>query len=331
MFRQSVAFFRPPKSRSWRDLYGSPASQWRTEPRLVRTARDRRTGRLIPHGTSPVDLTAGSGVEVQGGGSGGNGIPPRDSNFRQGGVRSAGPVSPPVRLLAVSGGINEKLSRVLRPDYQKNSQAPQINLKQQKEQDREAIGVRQIKTPFGAQISPNSRDILTASVRQPGLNVRNYGLTRGTASSVTPAGAWITRKDISYPGSSRGVDHTGFTKATMPTDVPNREAKLVNASRPKKATGGSSANLYNRTNSLSHPRQTPPLSYSSDSAFTESENSGSGGPDSARNSFNTNSIAQSSSVAGELWLDTLSLRHWLQEFLTGEIGRSFRATNRITS
>jgi hypothetical protein len=36
---------------------------------------------------------------------------------------------------------------------------------------------------------------------------------------------------------------------------------------------------------------------------------------------------ESSGVAGELWLDTVSLRNWFQAYLAGEIARSSRATS----
>ncbi len=44
---------------------------------------------------------------------------------------------------------------------------------------------------------------------------------------------------------------------------------------------------------------------------------------------NPGQTAQSSNVTGELWLDTLSLREWLQTYLAGEFERASRAANQI--
>ena len=41
--------------------------------------------------------------------------------------------------------------------------------------------------------------------------------------------------------------------------------------------------------------------------------------------------SKSASVAGELWLDTLSLRDWLLSYLSDEIARTDNARNRILS
>ena len=42
----------------------------------------------------------------------------------------------------------------------------------------------------------------------------------------------------------------------------------------------------------------------------------------------SNSLDKSSNLVGELWLDTLSFREWLQTYLTGEMGHALQATNR---
>jgi hypothetical protein len=40
-------------------------------------------------------------------------------------------------------------------------------------------------------------------------------------------------------------------------------------------------------------------------------------------------LDKSSNLVGELWLDTLSLREWLQTYLTGEMGHALQATSRF--
>lgn len=52
-------------------------------------------------------------------------------------------------------------------------------------------------------------------------------------------------------------------------------------------------------------------------------------PGSTPQSGNAASVSQPSGVAGELWLDTLSLRDWLHSYLTGEVLRSSQATKHV--
>jgi hypothetical protein len=59
------------------------------------------------------------------------------------------------------------------------------------------------------------------------------------------------------------------------------------------------------------------------------EERGSRDPGSTPQSGSVASVSQPSSISGELWLDTLSLRDWLHSYLTGEVMRSSQARNQV--
>jgi hypothetical protein len=61
---------------------------------------------------------------------------------------------------------------------------------------------------------------------------------------------------------------------------------------------------------------------------SDSGRSAPGRPGEAQSDNDIAATPSAAAVGGELWLDTLSLRDWLQNYLTGEIGRASLGANR---
>ncbi len=105
--------------------------------------------------------------------------------------------------------------------------------------------------------------------------------------------------------------------------MPPGEGRPLNATNTRRSALNWSSGLGAQA---TRPAVTQLISGGVSSASTEPFGAGSLATDGELSSA---SAPRSSMVTGELWLDTLSLRNWIQRYLTGEISRSSRGSSRL--
>ena len=233
-------------------------------------------------------------------------------------VISVGKVTPPpVRAFQLYGREDSK-----NPDYPKSvesivrqtpakSQDPQTTQNLAGEIARDpAIGVKtthsmhifdddrsELETPGGRMMHGTDREMWTEGTKTPNLDLPTSALgvpafvLDGNLNSTKPIFGTISGRKIS------GSVATGRDTRIEP---------------PGESETSSGTSMLNRITHGGPLRE-------------DDRNSGVFDQKSAGNSDNVQT--QPSNVGGELWIDTLSLRDWLQMFLTGEVGRAAMTSN----
>jgi hypothetical protein len=119
------------------------------------------------------------------------------------------------------------------------------------------------------------------------------------------------------------TERVGLSSASIPKSPP-----VPDAGAPDTAEGMPAASRSDLPPLFHATARTPHLS-GFDGTSLEPKNLDLDGDGPPPPSISSISVEQSSNLSGELWLDTLSLREWLQTYLTREMGHALQATNRF--
>ena len=232
------------------------------------------------------------------------------------------------QMPAVSRGTSESPSAILslpdqrRPDDPMRDEAP----------IEEAVAKGRVATRTEPRIPALTPNLSAAGIRQQevGIAYDNEPERTSTPSAITmrPDVAGSVDDRVVQHGFSpaygsnafgiRGVDRNEIDgrEANMPhemTSFGSVGTSLVGNTAPSRISGVPGANFRGARGNL---------------VSSENGQSVPGAPRESQSGHDFAPISNSSAIAGELWLDTLSLRDWLQNYLTGEIGRASLATNR---
>jgi len=193
---------------------------------------------------------------------------------------------------------------------------------------------RQIEKPIGRPVEANTRSLSIDSSQSPALDAGrdnqsklavSYILARKTSIPInSPDGNAMPR------GLLRDPDAGEFKPdSDQGNDTVIRKIGRTSNDRLRKVGGysGIIKNTHYRTAFTAGGVR--PLRHAINDVTLVSHKAVPEERGSAQRDNTAVSTTQSSNVVGELWLDTLSLRDWLREYLSTESGRSSRAAHRI--
>ena len=188
---------------------------------------------------------------------------------------------------------------------------------------------RDTKRPIETQKKPNASNLLASSIPQPGLD----------SASMFPLQPqlcqhrWRPLPAVNRQSRRVGIGHQTMLPCHLIVTTPDVMMRLSQRPRRRSAScsGGNEKYCNNAGRSASTHLQRncsgpPPRRNRQRGSWPGDSDLGERG--SARPPAKSTSTDQSSNLVGELWLDSLSLREWLQAYLTREMGHALQATNR---
>lgn len=334
MFYRSARHFRILKSAVRWDLSGKRAGQWRTEPRLAKATMNRvRGGFLRRKRSSGIEFDS-QGAAAQGHDSSGVGLSKSNLHFRQLASNTADRVDHSSRSIASHHKAGGSPSVFRSPPSKLSTLSRLRNPMRYKETISGTMFKRQSSALAETKFSSISLSPSTTSVEWsgPAISYRN----QSTAAELTRPGpfqfnhAGLPTKSTMYQGSWRDHDHSAPEAREIGRhDAAILEARTMSGIKLQQIVDESLTTRTKHRQTIFNAPGGRLTSHIKQNAFIESKPSIFDKSDAISSRDNMNSVVPSSSVVGELWLDTLSLRDWLNAFLTGEIGRAFRATNSI--
>jgi hypothetical protein len=331
-FYRSVHFFQTQKSVLGWDLKDRRANLRRMKPPPVRAPPDEGNrgpasgegpdveGTTQPRPKATVRGSEKSRVFESGPDSGGDRL------------RNTNPINHPSYPMAFPRFANQDHPMVLPPMYPKGVLNDRGDVIRNKDRETGIAMDRQPESPVGTKVESNTYDPLTTGVRQPSQAFGDYGPSRPDLSSAAalarPSHVEASKTTKVYRGLSQN-HHPGVYEANGVghNDTGTRMASPLPMTPTQETVRKSRAVLTKQSLTMSNIQGFAPRSRATDNLPLGPKGSDLGKPVPDRQHDSATSAVISSGVVGELWLDTLSLRDWLQAFLTGEIGRASQAVN----
>jgi hypothetical protein len=332
MFYEQMRYFRTPKF-AVRGLNGRPPSQWRTEARLVRPARDRPHSIHVLPEDPPIDDPARPGTKPHSQEPSEAGTSHFSASLPNAVFRRADSIDRSSHSMAISPDTNKDQKVVLPRLYRQGVKTHSGGPIRQQEPIRGIAVKPQIPKSIGKQARITVRNRLTASPRQPERDVtyfeRGQVAALPTVASTESKRATLPNRNTEHMDISRGVDRASAKAISIGrNDAGVRERMTTSDTRSQKAAANSGAFLNEHVQSVAKIQGAPIRQAATENVSLGPIDFGSRTPSPTRLRDNKTSAVQSLDVVGELWLDTLALRDWLRVYLTDEIGRASRATNR---
>lgn len=326
MFHQPVRFFPAVKFATSRNSIDTRVSHWRYAPRLNRKNQKKDSGGSIQQDGFTVidDYTGHESKEHKR-----NASEPRTSRSSGGSCNGAPDYGE--RLSRSTSTLNDrKRSPMVASPNHSNRDTPR-GISGKPEDSVTRVASRHLPLGMvGTFVGLGDRDRLIATMQRPDLNVRGNGPDNIVASPMHSSG------ELSVTGSPGKITTHKFrrynldgpsTKRNMREEISIRESRPMSDVRAKQTEEYAHSNL----------RRSPPALYSASriNRFADpldTEPSGSkktihGSLASTQSTIDDDPEDLSSYEVGELWLDTLALREWLQGYLSDETGRASRARN----
>jgi hypothetical protein len=334
MFHQSIRYFRPGKPAIFRKSSGEWASQWRAERLPVNVPQDKAAKSHDREKSFSFGNTVPSGAEPQAKHTRGNNAFSGSTYPSHSVVSSVDPTGRPRPAIMASrdaGKVKPSISPIL---VQQNIRAHDNDRISQSDAIISRVSKRSIGNQFGVETKPSTREQLTPGVGQPDLETSLHISYAAAALPIAASAGAVRVRAIDEPAGHRGsvperasspfnIYHVmrsgaGVRKATPPFRVKTSETTAnaaAMASKPFPADVNAPA--------------TAPRHSGTDGVRPESTDLNFGAHSPMHSSEDAASAAQPSTLAGELWLDTLSLREWLKSYLTGEMRHASQAVNHL--
>ncbi|MGA3000248.1 MAG: hypothetical protein ABSE20_00840 [Acetobacteraceae bacterium] len=332
MFHQSIRFFRPGRPAIIRNSTGEWANQWRMDRRPSGIPPDSVSRTVTDQESFSIGRIAQSDIAVREHGvrsdSAFKNTPEAGHNV----VRGADPTGRAPHSTASSGIANKGQPLALLPSFH---ESVRVKANDPTRHSDPVVGThhkRDTKRPIETQKKPNASNLLASSIPQPGLDsgfhVSVATTALPTSVETTPArstGKVAARRDWSPDHASVpfNSDHAGRDDAVVPKTTKTFGVSVAVATRNIATTRD------DPRPPISNETAAVPRHGGTDSVAPGPEDSDLGERGSARPPAKSTSTDQSSNLVGELWLDSLSLREWLQAYLTREMGHALQATNRF--
>jgi hypothetical protein len=333
VFHQSIRFFRPGNPEPMRTAADDYAHQWQSVQRHVSRPPERATEDRSPMWAASARDAATSGLDAR--------IddtseyePKNISKFdhsvgRQSNQSGYSPLS--VNLV---GKVGKAQSSAVQSSVQ-----PATSTNDRRPIPRSDPVNGTANTPYAnrsidTQARPPTNGWHSTSIRQPDPDTVSHA---SAATTMVPVSSVVVRgQEESANKIAAGPDPLR-SRAFMPFDVTasgRSDADRANtttkfASRATYASGITPATPRNSFPSTSNVSMTASSESEPGRNSSRSEDFDVNESGKSRQSDSSATSDQSSSVVGELWLDALSLREWLQAYLNAELGHALQATNQF--
>jgi hypothetical protein len=333
-FHQSLRYFRPGKPTPIRNTTGEWATKWRRESRLVGIRPAGTTKRLAHQKNISISDVTSSDAEAQGHNVVGNltfNTTPDFGHNVLDGTHPPGGVAHPI--ISVDN-VNKDSSSILVLRSQRNVQTHDKSPIRQSKPIEGSDHRQDIRNSIDGQTKANAGDLATPRPWQP-ESATAFPASILIKALPTPAAAWaVNKRSVSEIVARQDLqpEHT-----SLPFDMDRSRRSGGNAPKPRMTFGTKvqSTPKSNRATSREHFHPVPsaiataPRHSGQGSISQESKNVNSDENGLPRQSESSSSVGESSNLVGELWLDTLALREWLQTYLSGEMGHALQATSRF--
>jgi hypothetical protein len=331
-FHQSIRHFRPGSLVLMRNSTDEQTTRWRTDVRLMEILPDEATRRFAHQKRISTPDVAQSGAEAQAASIKTNRTFDSTSNFRHGhGTPPKGHVPHPVNS---TDNINESPSAMLVLPPQQYIRAHDNTPAGQNKPIDIANHGPDIRSSIDGPARPTVTNLVTPRTRRLNVEAALHGSPPTTALPAPVAARAVRErsvKDIAVrpdlpserTSAPSVLDRGRHSGANVPKPRKAFGAKIPDTSKDIPATAGDYLQPFSNPVAAGPRIKGPDGLPRGENKFDSNEDGSSRQPESS------NSVNQSSNLIGELWLDTLSLREWLQTYLAGEMGHALQAASRF--
>jgi hypothetical protein len=330
MFHQSIRYFRPDKILVFRNSTGEPAYQWRNESRPIVAPRTKSDGSSTQEETSSGGDPRQPSSETRRRSIGGNSAFRSTAHVEYAEDRSAVPREQLRQVVTVSGSAKLSTSpSAFHRDIQLSNHDPTRH-------NEVITGVplsRYNGNQAGKRSGLNKGEQSATGIGQPDSDTNLHTSNTAAAMSTNPPPGIVQVRSF---GKTSVPRNSVSQQVSLRSDVDRAthdSAKLQNGpalfgTKASRAIGKTPATFGNHSPAVANAPVKVTRQSETGGASAVSGNSDFGRRRLAHLADRTILTDQSSTIAGELWLDTMSLREWLQAYLTQEMRHASQAANR---
>jgi hypothetical protein len=334
MFHQSIRHFGSPKSAINRNVNGERPNRWRMQPRPIGTTPGGTTRHHALQENSSIDNLAMRGTEAREPDGKANGKLQINPELGHAVLRIANPIDHSSHPMAFSDKASKAISSTLLQPSPRGVGARRSDPMQHIGPITATDIKPHTKNPTGTPLRPDLMSRFGPNIHHASSDTRDYTLNTTEAlpkpASAGPNNIGLSDKIVSHSGSSpKRASDAFYDDGIGRNEVTVRKATPTLGARLPEPMASTRATLNKHSPTVSNAIGMAPLRRGTGGAFPKSNEPALGESGSASPHDNTISADQSSNTVGELWLDTLSLRDWLQAYLTNEMGRASHAANRF--
>ena len=335
MFHQSILYFRPGKPAIIRKLTDDRANQWRMERRPFRIPSDRATGTVSRQESFSSGDVAEPRAEAQAHSAKDDRASKSASDFGHNVFRGVDPTGRSLHSITLSSNSNKADTSTLRLPFQQGVRTPDNSPMRQSEPVSGTDLKPYPRSSINLQARANASDLVTPRIRQPESHTAFHASVATTALPTPAPVRTIHERSVSKMTAHRDASPE---RAFTPFDVDRVRHNDADVPKVTTAFGGRAPEVTGDTPARSDTHFLPvaakatapmPGHGRTDGVSLRSKDFDFGEHGSAHQPGSLTVADQSSNLVGELWLDTLSLREWLQAYLAGEMGHALQATNRF--
>ncbi len=329
MFHQSIRYFRPSKIVIFGNPTGGRVGRWQTERRPIEAPSNKTVGSSPQEENLSFGDFGQSSPDARGPNIRGNSSFRDTTHVNQAVKRGADPTERLRQAVTVSGDAKVSASPVL---FHRNIRTRYDDpIRHSGAITGTPLG-RSGGNPAGIQSGLNARKQIATGIGQTVSDTDLHASYPAIDTSMTPSAGVIRVRSFDKIFEHRNSVPTQVSSLSAVDRAPRSSAGVQNTppsfGRVSKAIGNTSATPGNHFPAVANAPAKLTLYREAAGVPSASGSLDFGEQRQTHLSEGSASADRSTSIVGELWLDTLSLREWLHAYLTGEMRHASQAANR---